>query len=123
MVGISNSKLQKDIKVVERPLMRVLNEFWYDRGEFDKGSVCIGGYYTKSVGLISFEPDLFLELLGNQVYLSMFDINNLQGEFGDISTVYLTLFENTVNMLLAIEITLNFQCSLVQGLLIAGDKN
>jgi len=122
MVGVD--KFQKDIKVVERPLMRVLNEFWYERGDFDKGSLCVGGYYNKSGGLINFEPDLFLELLGNQVYCSMFDINNLQSEFEDISNVYLTLFENTVNMLLAIEITLNFQCSvLAQELLVVGNKN
>ena len=122
MVGVS--KFQKDIRVVERPLMRVLNEFWYDRVEFDKGSLCIGGYYNRSVGLINFEPDLFLELFSNQVYFSMFDVNNLQSEFEDISNMYLTLFENTVNMLLAIEITLNFQCSvLAQGLLVVGDKN
>ena len=116
-------KFQKDIKVVERPLMRVLNEFWYDRSNFDKGSLCIGGYYNKSDGLISFEPELFLELLGNHIYCSMFDVNNLQSEFEDISNIYLTLFENTVNMLLAIEITLNFQCSILVQELLVGSKN
>jgi len=118
------NKFQKDIKVVERPLMRVLNEFWYDRVGFDKGSLCIGGYYNKSVGLVSFEPDLFLERIGDQLFFSMFDINNLQSEFEIISDVYLTLFENTVNILLAIEITLNFQCSvLIHGLVVMESKN
>ena len=125
-MGKANKTInQIDTKMVEYPLVRSLNEVWYEHAKFNQRSLCFGEYYGVRTGLDNIGLNLFIQnLIDNQVYFSTLVLSDLQIEFESIGPKHVNSFESVVYLILQSEVMVNFHYNmLVHGLIKCVDND